>query len=254
MAKETKKEGQTPVPAGFDWSNQQGPTGFENVRPEDKGIPFLAILQKGSPQVDPAHPDYAKQKIENARAGDIFNSLSNMVVAPFGRNPLQFIPCSFEKLYMEWKPRESGGGMVKAHKSAEVLNECKRNEKGQDVLPGGNIVVTTAYFYGLVVADSDTYPAVVGMSSTQLSKSRRWLNLMTSIKLDGHGGKFTPPSYSHIYHLTTIPESNNKGNWYGWNISVGGILTEPTLIAKAIETSKSSANGQRTALPSASDE
>lgn len=252
MAKETKKEGQ--VPAAYDWSATQGPSGFENVRPEDKGVPFLSILQKGSPQVDPAHPEHQAVKIENARAGDIFNSLSNAVVAAFGRNPLQFIPCSFEKLYMEWKTRESGGGMVKAHKSAEVLNECKRNERGQDVLPSGNIIVTTAYFYGLVVGEGESYPAVIGMSSTQLSKSRRWLNLMTAIKMDGPNGKFTPPSYSHIYGISAVPESNNKGNWFGWNISVSGVLTDPNLITKAIETSKSASNGQRTALPSPAEE
>ena len=42
---------------------------------------------------------------------------------------------------------------------------------------------------------------------------------MLGLKLKGANGLFTPPSYSHIYTLKTLAESNNLGNWYGWDIT-----------------------------------
>ena len=50
---------------------------------------------------------------------------------------------------------------------------------------------------------------------------------MASIKVKSTTGKvFTPPSYSHKYKLTTVPESNDLGQWFGWSIELMGVLTE----------------------------
>ena len=42
---------------------------------------------------------------------------------------------------------------------------------------------------------------------------------MLGLKMKGANGLFTPPSYSHLYTLKTVAESNNLGNWFGWDIS-----------------------------------
>lgn len=250
-AKKTKTAASSAAPSSavttYDWSST-GVTGFDNVQREDLGIPFLCIIQKGNPQVDKDHPDYAKKKIDGAEVGDIFNNLSNEVLWDESMSPLRFIPCCFEKLYMEWKPRESGGGMVKAHKSADIINECQRNEKEQDVLRNGNIVVTTAYFYGIALTDEGKIPCVIGMSSTQLKKSRFWLNLMMSIKVDSPKGRITPPMFSHEYLLTTISEKNAKGSWRGWSIAKGNMVSDPVLIAESMDFAKKSANAQRATI------
>jgi hypothetical protein len=233
----------------YDWGAVQT-TGFENVSKEDLGIPFLVVLQKGSPEVDRTHPDYATKAIKGAEAGDIVNTISRQILYKVGsENPLRFIACGFEKLFVEWKDRESGGGMVRAHRDPNIVNECNRNERGQDILRNGNIIVTTAYFYGLVITDTDRIPAIIGMSSTQLKKSRLWLNMMSAIKVQTSKGLITPPMFSHIYSLTTVPEANEKGSWFGWKISCLGQVNDPVMIAEAIETSKRATSGQRTALP-----
>jgi hypothetical protein len=36
--------------------------------------------------------------------------------------------------------------------------------------------------------------------------------------MNGKNGPYTPPMYSQIYRLTTVPESNDKGKWFGWEI------------------------------------
>ena len=48
---------------------------------------------------------------------------------------------------------------------------------------------------------------------------------MASAKLKSASGSvFTPPAYSHKYRLTTVPESNDLGNWFGWSIEMIGVL------------------------------
>ena len=239
--------------AAYDWSKSGIPSGFEQVQRDDLGIPFLVILQKGSPEVDKTNPDYPAKKIEGAEAGDIINSLSREIYGRQGK-PMVFVPCSFEKLYVEWTPREAGGGMVKMHKSAAILNECTRNARGQDELRNKNIIVTTAYFYGLTLRGQERVACVIGMSSTQLKKSRQWLNMMMSIKLNGANGPYTPPMFSHTYLLSSQAESNEKGSWMGWLIQTQGPISDPVLIADAIQTSQRAAAGQRAALPPPSSE
>lgn len=254
MAKETKKPQQTAQAAApeqkaaeHDWSTESV-SGFEAVRPEDLGLPFLIIVQKGSPEVDNTHKDYATKKIEGAEVGDIVNTLSREVVYSKGSEALRVIPCSYERLFQEWSPREKGGGMVKSHKNQAILSEVAgKNDKGQDVLRNGNVLVTTAYFAVRVIPDEgDSYRAVIGLSSTQLKKGRQWLNMSSSLKLtNGRGERFTPPMFSHEYHLTTGPESNAKGSWYGWKIELGPMLKDPKLISDARETAKSAVSSER---------
>jgi hypothetical protein len=243
MPKPTKTAGvaapaqvQTPA-AGYDWS-QSEVQGFENVNQEDLGIPFLAILQKGSPQVDRDHAHYATKKIEGAETGDIINTVSNMVVAGVGEQ-VEFIPCTYQRLFIEWTPREKGGGIVKVHANSLILNECQRNEKGQDVLRNGNLVVTSAEFHGLALLDGERIPCVVSMTSTQLKKAKQWLNMMMSLKMSKKDGtKYTPPMFSHSYMLSTVSEKNEQGSWRGWLIEMGGPLTDPVLIADAMSHAK----------------
>jgi len=43
--------------------------------------------------------------------------------------------------------------------------------------------------------------------------------MLLNLKVNGKNGLFTPPSYSHFYRLKTSKEGNDKGSWYGWEIS-----------------------------------
>ncbi len=251
MAELKKTKGATPEPSApvpYDWSQNQG-AGFENVNREDLGIPFLVILQKGSPQIDPDHADHASKKIANAKVGDIIHSITNEILWTTGQPPLVFIPCTYERLYMEWKDRVSGGGMVKAHREAEILTECRRNEKGQDVMKNGNIIVTTAYFYGFLMEREERVACVIGLSSTQLKKARTWLNLMMTRKVQSTKGLITPPMFSHSYLLSTVAESNEKGNWRGWKVDSGPMVTDPNLIVDLIAYQKRATTMSSAALP-----
>jgi hypothetical protein len=129
------------------------------------------------------------------------------------------IPCAFKKSWVEWTPREAGGGLVKEHTDEKILERTKKNERGQDVLPNGNLVVTTAYHYVMVVSDGGFERALLAMSSTQLKKSRRWLGQMMSLQVKVGDKTFTPPPFSHSYHLGTGMETKDTNSWYGWLIN-----------------------------------
>ena len=67
--------------------------------------------------------------------------------------------------------------------------------------------------------------------------------MMKSIKLEGKNGLFTPASYSHVYNLKTVEQSNDKGTWYGWTVSKVGPVQDKTLYASAKSFAESCRNG-----------
>lgn len=223
----------------FDMEVDSG-AGLENLTKDDFAIPFLVILQSGSPQCK-----RGEQSVVGAKEGDVYNTVSGALYAS-----VTVVPVAYQKAWVEWKPREIGGGLVKQHADPAILNETK-NIEGKDVLPNGNIVVTTAYTYVLLVdmATGNYSPAVVAFQSTQLKKSKKWNSLMSGLKMDGKKGKFTPPMYSHLYTLSTVPEGNEKGSWSGWHVALGSQVVDPQLYTEAKAFSESVRSGLVQATP-----
>tara|TARA_R100000234_G_scaffold46829_1_gene27994 strand:- start:16307 stop:17050 length:744 start_codon:yes stop_codon:yes gene_type:complete len=188
--------------------------GLDNISRDDLAVPFVNIVQKTSPIIDAN---------ENAKAGMIHNSVSDALY-----EHVLAIPCGYKRSFVEWKPRESGGGYVGEHAASAAISQRPRNEKGEIVLENGNILVETAYMFVCLFHDTTGLEqAVITMSSTQLKKARRWNSQIMGLKVPGPDGSLvTPAIYSHVYHLTTKQESNDKGSWYGWNIEVSGPVTD----------------------------
>jgi len=188
--------------------------GLESMGTGDLAIPFLSILQSNSPQL---------MDDKELRPGMIYDT-----VLKKGYEQLHIIPCNYEKQYVEWTPREQGGGLVATHgvvDGLELLKSCEKDDKGKDILPNGNLLVTTAVYYVFYMHeenDSTTESkAIISMTSTALKKSRRWNSVMAGITMKGKEGQlFTPPSFSHIYKVTTTGEKNVHGSWFNWDISM----------------------------------
>lgn len=193
---------------------QDAGAGLENIGINDIAIPFIMILQALSPQVK-----RGEQKIDGAEEGDIFNTVTGEVSS--GAEGIYVIPCAYKKAWVEWKPRESGGGFVHQFEDESILAQTTKDSKGRDMMPNGNIIVATAYHYVIVVnpVTGDYCEGVISMTSTQLKKSRKWNSLMTSMKMPkADGSKFTPPIFSQVYLMTTEPEQNEAGSWSGWHV------------------------------------
>jgi len=208
---------------GPDAFEEDAGVGFGGVGVQDLAIPFITILQSGSPQLK-----RGETKVEGAEEGDIYSTVTGAVYK--GTEGIYVIPCTYKKAYVEWKSRDAGGGFVRQHESPEILDETQKDAKGSDIMPNGNLIVTTAYHYVLLVdsVSGDYIEGVISMTSTQLKKSRKWNSVMNSLKMTRKDGtKFTPAMFSHLYRLTTEPESNELGAWSGWKIEI--VSQTPTI-------------------------
>ena len=231
MTKEVaKKENTALVQSGM--YEEDANLGFEQADEDAYAIPFLAILQSGSPQCKKSDGAY----IKGAEEGKLFNTVSEELYD--GEEGFDIIPVHYKRAFIEWQPRETGGGFVAEHNAADgqdLMAQAVRDDKGHDMLPNGNLLVDTRAHYVLVVGkDGTTEPAVMSMASTQMKKSRRWMTVMQNLKMTRPDGtKFTPPMFSHVYHVSTVPESNDKGSWYGWKIVTGAQIEDVNLYSAA---------------------
>ncbi len=193
-------------------------TGFENVKATDLLIPRLTILQGLSPQVTIGKAEYDT----NAKVGDVYD-VGLQERFPSG---VSFIPVHYQKQWLQWAPRASGKGLQGIHETDAILKDTHEDDKGRAILPNGDYVTETAQLYGLNI-NAGYRKCFLPMASTQLKKARRLLTLATSEKIERADGTFfTPPLYYRSYNLTTVPESNNEGNWMGWKIERSSALTE----------------------------
>lgn len=210
--------------------------GMEGVGANDFSLPFITILQKGSPQVSRANAKY----IKDASAGMIMNTVSGSTYP--GETGIIFIPCGFQKKLVHWTSRDSGGGFL-GHMSENdpVLRTAKVNDRGQLELPDKTLVIDTAYHFGLVIPDEGEFPefGIVSMYSTGLKISRNWNTMMRGIMMRGSEGRvFNPPTYSHMYRLTTKGMQKDSYDWYAWNVISEGQVSNQSIYEMAKSFSK----------------
>src|SRR3972149_1780606 len=153
---------ETQLPATLDYSKYAG-QGTEQATAGDYALPFLAILQKLSPQCDENNLLY----IGGGKAGMVIEMASGRLLD--GKQGINVVPCYFRKDLVEWTPREGGGGFVKSHGWQEKLMEqCERNDRGQLIMPNGNLLVDTKYHYVLVLLpDGPIHRGGAGTSEQQ---------------------------------------------------------------------------------------
>ena len=202
--------------------------GLGNIGQQDLALPFLKILGQLSPEVNKRDGKY----VEGAEPGMIYNSVSGELYD--GAKGINVIPAFYKLEYVEWKDRgEGSGGPVAVHdSSSDIMSQTKADANFKDRLPNGNYVEKTASHFVIITGDNPT-TALISMKSTQLKISRKWNSMMSGIKLKGKNGLFTPASFSHIYRLKTTQMSNDKGTWFGWDVSKVGPITDTSLYQQA---------------------
>ncbi len=209
----------------------------------DTAIPYISILQTSSPQVNPSKAEH----IETAKAGQLFNTVTQETF-----DTLEVIPVFYHLKYVEWKPREQGGGFINSHDAdSGIIGQTKRDPmSGKMVLPNGNHIVQTAYHFVLMLDANGGYQnAVISMSSSQLKKSRRWNSLMLSQKIKGPSGMFTPPTYAFTYKLSSVSESNDRGSWFGFAVEKGDQVTDASIYGESKAFAQSASSGAVNAKP-----
>ena len=212
--------------------------GLGTIGQEDLALPFLKILGQLSPEVNKRDGKY----VEGAEPGMIFNSVSGELYD--GVKGIDVIPCFYKLEYIEWKDRGEGLGAPVAiyDSSSDIMSKTSADANYKDRLPNGNYIEKTASHFVIVSGDSPS-TALISMKSTQLKISRKWNSMMSGIKMKGANGMFTPASFSHIYKLKTTQMSNDKGTWFGWEVSKVGPVTDKGLYDQAKTFSDSISKG-----------
>jgi hypothetical protein len=212
--------------------------GLGAIGQEDLALPFLKILGQLSPEVNKRDGKY----VEGAEPGMIFNSVTGDLYD--GVKGIDVIPCFYKLEYIEWKDRGDGPGAPVAiyDSSSDIMSKTKADANYKDRLPNGNYIEKTASHFVIITGDSPA-TALISMKSTQLKISRKWNSMMSGIKLKGKNGLYTPASFSHIYKLKTTQMSNDKGTWFGWEVSKVGPITDASVYQQAKSFSESISKG-----------
>ena len=219
--------------------------GLENITSEDITIPRLAVIQSNSPQRKKKDEKY----IEGAEEGDIFNTVTGEIY----KEPLTVIPCAYRKSYVEWIPREKGGGFVQAYdmRPSDTTTDPATRKSS---LKNGNQLVDTAEHYIIIRKDDDTYEsAVLTMTSSNLTVSRKWNTLLKMKKINVKGQTIDPPSFMYEFTLGTVEATNDRGTWQKYKIEEIGQLDKKHLFVAAGTLSKSVDTGKVKASEHATD-
>ncbi len=218
----------------YDYSQDEG-SGFENQTAADRTVPFLAVLQSNSPQVEDGP----------LKAGDLFNSASEETFP--GADGIVFVPGITEHVFIEWIPRDQGGGFVARYELDDpFVAECRSRSKefGKIQTPAGNNLTETFYVYGVICPeDRDPEVVVVSFTSTKIKAYRQYFGNKLgpfTLALDAQGkpvpadsddavGKVRPPIYAHSARITTFRTKNNKGAFYNFSVTPAVVLEDSLL-------------------------
>ena len=214
----TKKEGAL---ATFDME-ADAQQGAQNISQEDLALPFLKILGQLSPEVNKRDGKY----VEGAEPGKIINTVTNELF-----DKISVVPCHYKRQYIEWQDRgtSGSGAPVAIHDAdSDIVSQTTRGKDYKDRLANGNYLDNTASHFVLTLGDTPS-TALISMKSTQLKVSRKWNSMMMGLKMQGKNGLFTPPTYSHIYNLSTVQMSNDKGTWFGWDVAKAGPVEDKSI-------------------------
>lgn len=232
------------LPASMANMSQYSGAGLEGTDRDSFAIPFLAIIQKTSPQVDKDTDQY----IKGAETGDLLLTSTNELFKD--EDGVDVVFCGYRRAFLRWAPIDSGGGF-KGEISVEEISVLRQTGKIQEqdgrlFADNGDIIADTRIHYVLVVRPDGTFaPAVMSFKSTQIKKSKM---LMTQIQgytaKDGNGKPFTPPSFGHVFHAETVAESNDKGSWRGWKLTRTGFVEDSEVFQAAVEFHKTVVAGE----------
>lgn len=226
------KEEHAVAPAGLmDFAADAG-AGMEGAGQESFAIPFLSVLQKGSPQVDEA----SGAAIEGAKAGMLFENVTGRMFS--GKDGVVIVPCSYKREFLRWGARDNGGGFKGAYTPEDIAD---MRAKGQIVELEGRLYAPeadgsvsdkksdrfndTRNHYVLIMDETTGAwtEALLSLTSTQIKKSKMLMSALASVKLKNAAGQmYTPPTFANFVRVTTVGESNDKGTWFGVKFELAG--------------------------------
>lgn len=187
----------------------QSNAGTDHIGKDDILVPRLALAQGLTPQVSEGKEGFS--------VGVLFNSVTEEIL---GKGPIDFYIVRADRpRYIEFFPRESGGGVKDMNVPAnDPRTQFTRGENGQTVKPAA----TKFYDFLIVLADrlaADPMNALIALSfkSSGLKTAKTLNNLIKFRNAALYAGK---------YRLTTGKESNAKGTYAVYKVENAGFVQD----------------------------
>jgi hypothetical protein len=204
----------------YDFGNDAG-AGLQNVTADEMRLPWLTLLQSNSPQVSKPEDQGG---VPGARAGMIYNALTGDLYD--GKVGLVIVPVVRDQKYIEYVPRDEGGGLVAIYEPDEPLVLRLRAEHGKfGKLPteDGNEVVQT-FSLGVIAVPEGRAPfgAMVGFKSKGIQAYQGLVQRALDCRYQTANGPVCPPLWAHRWRLRAVWEENKKGQYYKWNLTLDG--------------------------------
>jgi hypothetical protein len=213
----------------IDYSNDFG-AGMEGATADSYAIPFLKVLQKGSPEVD----EDSGAQVKGAKAGMFFNTVTQELFD--GKVGVPFIQSAYQRRFVKWAPRKAAQGFL-GELAPEAVDKMVSNGeivdyKGRLYFPAedGTIdrdecvrVQDTRNHFGVTLGkDGVPSQVLLSLSSTQIKKSKLLMSMLGQQRIETKTGLKLLPSFATEMRLTTVPESNDEGSWFGVHVAKEG--------------------------------
>lgn len=197
--------------------------GLEDFSQSDMLVPYVRIIQALSKELQKNHAKYLK----GAEQGAFVNSATRKLYN--GEKGFYAIPVSFDHRYVAWKPN-NGGPAYDYGNDSTVYKSLPEDENRKRKDNDGNEVTDSMQFF-VVLVDKETFEyeiAVLTFGGSQSKKGRGWSTTINN-RMERHPKTqqlIRPAIYFYAYEITTQPESNEQGSWYGFNIAEGPKVME----------------------------
>lgn len=208
----------------MDELSQDGEDFQESMTKDDMSIPFLSILQSLSPQCTRGEAEY----IKGAEPSNLYDTVTQRLFPTRDDEDnaipaaIKIMPIEYKRSFIEWVPRNKGGGIVQEYTVEEGLSIITmRDDMNRDIIQqgspfgtaGNQLVDTHTHFVFVIQEDGSYEPMIMALSSTQLKPSKDLNNMVSKHRLP-NGSKAT--RFFGVYSITTQFKSNEKGSWYIW--------------------------------------
>lgn len=203
----------------IDYSADAGDLGFSK---DDLAVPFIRILQSNSPQLQRGNAKF----VRDAKSGDFLNTVTGDFYN--GETGILIVPIHYARSYTEWRPRETGGGLVRDYGNDDsILKKARRTEKNKLVLENGNFINEAGhYFVFQLLGDGQYTQGIMPFASTQWRKARTWNTVLSGMMVRVNGLMKSMPMFASVWNITTVAESNDAGDWMGYKIKKHGMIHE----------------------------
>lgn len=203
----------TSLPAAAPDYGAMAGAGYENTSQSDFAIPLLTILQDLSPQVKKSEEAY----IPGAEAGMLYDTVTNRVIP--GDEGVIFVPVVTQHVYVEFTPRDKGGGFRGVHAlDSEIVTKAIQGATkfGEYHTAEGNELSETFYVYGYTLDEPDAAEPqaayVIPFTSAKIKVYKRFMQLLRTFK-----GR--PPLFANRLRIRTKVEKSPKGSFFNFDIS-----------------------------------